>query len=197
MAIASEWERIVEHLTDEIVDLKMQIAELNRRMNNVVRPGRVTKTKRGESKAAIAYDLDDDGNDVETTDVDWATPSAGRIKISNPPSVGEQGLLFSPSGDIDESSIFLPASIWSDDNKDPHNAEGEMKTTIDDKHSDLMTKDKRVIEVDEFRVKAKKIILEADEVHLGGEGGKLLHRKGDQDSAGHAAVGSATKVFAV
>jgi hypothetical protein len=43
---------------------------------------------------------------------------------------------------------------------------------------------------------AVKIVTDG-ETHLGGDGGALLHRKGDQDQAGHKAVGSATKVYAV
>ena len=45
-------------------------------------------------------------------------------------------------------------------------------------------------------IKAGKIVLDG-EVHLGGEGGQLLHRKGDVDSDGDTAVGSATRVYAV
>lgn len=42
-----------------------------------------------------------------------------------------------------------------------------------------------------------KIVLKAPNVHLGDEGGKLVHRKGDVDSDGDVAVGSAAKVWAV
>ena len=48
----------------------------------------------------------------------------------------------------------------------------------------------------EVRIQATKIVLEG-EVHLGGDGGQLVHRKGDVDSDGDAAVGSASKVYAV
>lgn len=41
-----------------------------------------------------------------------------------------------------------------------------------------------------------KIVLKG-EVHLGGDGGQLIHRKGDQDSRGDTAVGSSSKVYAV
>ncbi len=44
-------------------------------------------------------------------------------------------------------------------------------------------------------IKSGTIVLEGD-VHLGGEGGQLVHRKGDADSSGDLAVGSATKVYA-
>lgn len=47
-----------------------------------------------------------------------------------------------------------------------------------------------------MRFKASHIILDA-EIDLGGEGGQLLHRKGDTDSAGDSAVGSASRVRAV
>ncbi|ANH04979.1 phage baseplate assembly protein V [Shinella sp. HZN7] len=46
------------------------------------------------------------------------------------------------------------------------------------------------------RITAAQIILDG-EVDLGGEGGQLLHRKGDMDSDGDAAVGSASRVRAV
>lgn len=48
-----------------------------------------------------------------------------------------------------------------------------------------------------------KIVIEGDkvtlygEIHLGGEGGQKVHRKGDTDSDGDTAVGSASKVYAV
>lgn len=45
-------------------------------------------------------------------------------------------------------------------------------------------------------MKDNKFILDG-EVHLGDDGGQLLHRKGDLDSDGDAAVGSASKVYAV
>lgn len=46
------------------------------------------------------------------------------------------------------------------------------------------------------RITATSIVLEGD-VHLGGEGGQLVHRKGDRDSSGDLADESATRVFAV
>ena len=54
----------------------------------------------------------------------------------------------------------------------------------------------RVQATGEVRISAPKIVLEG-EVHLGGDDGQLVHRKGDVDSDGDAAVGSASKVYAV
>ena len=47
-----------------------------------------------------------------------------------------------------------------------------------------------------LKVTAAQVVLDAD-VDLGGEGGQLLHRKGDADSDGDTAVGSASRVRAV
>jgi phage baseplate assembly protein V len=150
----------VDHLTNEVSDLRMENQDLQRRIVNMIRPARVTKTKRGESKVVVAYDTDEEGADVETHDVNWTSLSAGKIKISNPPSEGQQGWLISTSGDIDETSVFMPAN-WSDEFKDPHNADGELMTTIEDEHKDLSTKKLRKIEVECFHVVCKEFIVEA------------------------------------
>lgn len=54
----------------------------------------------------------------------------------------------------------------------------------------------RIVANAEIRLVAPKIVLEG-EIHLGGDGGQLVHRKGDLDSDGDAAVGSASKVYAL
>lgn len=53
-----------------------------------------------------------------------------------------------------------------------------------------------IVSAGKFTQTAPNIVLEAD-VDLGGEGGELLHRKGDKDSDNDVAVESATKVRAV
>jgi hypothetical protein len=49
---------------------------------------------------------------------------------------------------------------------------------------------------DRIELTATTIVL-SGAVHLGGEGGALVHRKGDVDSDGDIAEGAATKVYAV
>lgn len=73
-------------------------------------------------------------------------------------------------------------------------------TALYNQYGDIIKVFEKLVEVvtETFLVKASaKIVLEAPEVHLGAEGGQLVHRKGDVDSDGDAAVGSATKVYAV
>lgn len=46
-------------------------------------------------------------------------------------------------------------------------------------------------------MKCTKFVLDCADINLGGEGGALVHRKGDDDTAGDLAVGSATRVKAL
>lgn len=54
----------------------------------------------------------------------------------------------------------------------------------------------RIVGSAKVTIVAPTIVLEG-EVHLGGEGGQKVHRKGDVDSDGDVAAGSASKVYAV
>ena len=54
----------------------------------------------------------------------------------------------------------------------------------------------RTHEGNEVRFSSPKIVFDGD-THLGGEGGEPVHRRGDKDSDGDAAVEHASKVWAV
>lgn len=72
-------------------------------------------------------------------------------------------------------------------------------TAIYDMHGNIISLvqgNLRIVHGTEVRIVAPKIVLEG-EVHLGGDGGELVHRKGDVDSDGDTAVGSAAKVYAL
>jgi len=95
--------------------------------------------------------------------------------------------MFLPSGDISGHSWALPGG-FSRANPPPHDPGGEHKMTNGDT-SVLITGDR-------ITLTAATIVL-SGEVHLGGEGGALVHRRGDSDSDGDIAEDSATKVYAV
>ncbi|QCI65623.1 phage baseplate assembly protein V [Phreatobacter stygius] len=125
----------------------------------------------------------------------WNTPNAGGGKVYSAPDIGSQvNTLQDGRG---EDGIIL-GSRYSEVDTPPTTDGGLIKLKyagIDieiNKASGAMS----IQSAGTVRIKAAKIILEG-EVDLGGEGGQLLHRKGDQDSGGDAAVGSATKVRAV
>ncbi len=169
-----------------VAELVRQKEELERRVHNLMRPGRVTEVDPKQGMVRVAYAVDEQGQDVISPLIPW-TERAGAIKTWTPPAVGEQVLLFSPSGDVSTHSWVLTGG-FSDQFKQPHDKGAEHVMTVG---STRIT-----VKGDEMRINSPKIVFEG-ETHLGGEGGQLVHRKGDKDSDGDVAVESATKVYAV
>jgi phage baseplate assembly protein gpV len=176
----------IRQLERYVAELVRRVEESERRLTNVVRPGRVTEVDAQKGLVKLSYAKDENDADVVSPWIRWQE-RAGGIKTWTPPSVGEQVLMFSPSGDISGHSWALPGG-YSQANPQPHDKGGEHRMTIGGT-SILMTGDK-------ITISAASIVLQGD-VHLGGEGGELVHRKGDKDSAGDVAVDAATKVYAV
>ena len=110
----------------------------------------------------------------------------------NPPP-GSDGLALLIGGRPDQAVLI---GIEHQDHRPKNIGVGEK--VLYNAHGDIIKIFKEEIEVvtKTFRVKADTIILDG-EVHLGGEGGQLVHRKGDEDSDGDTAEGSATRVYAV
>ncbi|MBY0559867.1 phage baseplate assembly protein V [Hyphomicrobium sp.] len=121
--------RLLEDLIDRVITVQQEQANLNRRVSNIIRPARVTKVDADKYTHRVAYTVDENGQDVETTDIKWAA-RAGKIKDWSPPTVGEQVFLISPSGDINENS-FTMAGGFTDTFKPNHDKEGEQKMTVD------------------------------------------------------------------
>jgi len=176
----------IRQLERYVAELVRRMEESERRLTNVVRPGRVAQVDAQKGLVKLAYAKDENGVDVVSPWLRWQE-RAGGIKTWAPPSVGEQVLMFSPSGDISGHSWALLGG-YSQANPQPHDKGGEYKMTIGDT-SILVTGDK-------ITISAATIVFDGT-VHLGGEGGELVHRKGDKDSDGDTAVGSASKVYAV
>jgi phage baseplate assembly protein V len=128
------WEAILrlsqrlEAAEKQVIELHRQCEEANRRIHNMLRPGRVTQISQDGSEVKVAYALDDDGNDVETGWIPW-TSRAGAVKIWSPPSIGEQVRIHSPSGDVSDHSWVDPGG-FSNANPANHNKAGEYKKTV-------------------------------------------------------------------
>lgn len=178
---------LVVELRDELIEARREIAELHRRMAHVMRPAKVTQVDAEKGLFKVMYALDDEGNPVESPWVRYAHRNGNGIKIWDPPGVGEQVILFSPGGDVSTLSWIMPGGFYDDIPKN-HDKENEFKLTVGG--SEIFAKD------GEVRIKANKVVLEG-ETHLGGEGGQLVHRKGDVDSDGDTAETAASKVYAV
>lgn len=172
-------------MSAEFEDLLRRIPEIERRVRNMMRY--VTVAEVDAAKGLVK--LKDDGEDpAQTLETDWVPwmEQAGQTKTWTPPSVGQPMMLFSPSGNIADAIAL--AGRFSNQNAQPSQKGDENMVTIGG--TTITTSGNKV------HIKTGTIVLEGD-VHLGGEGGKLVHRKGDLDSAGDAAQESATKVYAV
>lgn len=169
---------------DQIVWLVNEIAEIKRRDRNRKRTGKIAEVDLKSGLAKVEFHRHD-GTAYVSGWLPWKEVAAGGIKSHIPPSAGEQVDVVSESGDLTDAIIDM--STPSDENPRPHDGP---EAVLEMGNSRFM------IGSDEIRMVSGKIVLDAD-VHLGGEGGKLLHRKGDGDSAGDTAVGSASRVFAV
>lgn len=177
---------IPDNLPDQIADIYGRLADSERRDRNRNRTGTVAEVGTGENEGKYRVKLGEQGGKPYLTP--WMRPrtlGAGGVKIDVILSVGEQVDVRSESGDLADGNIEL--STYSEANA-RENADVPFHIKIGD----------TVIGAsgDAVTITAAKIVLDG-EVHLGGEGGQLLHRKGDADSDGDVAVGSASRVYAV
>jgi len=174
-------------LPDIMADVFNRLAELERRQQNRSRKGKVVEVNAAEGWARVELNKDPKtGKPFLSPKIPWQMPAMGATKVNIPPSVGQQVEVVSESGDLTDAVINN--SLRSNANPQPDANPGDGVIT---------TGDTRIFfSGSEVRIKSPKIVLEG-EVHLGAEGGELVHRKGDDDSAGDIAVGSSTKVYAV
>lgn len=172
-------------MSAEFEDLLRRIPEIERRVRNMMRYVTVAEVDAAKGLVKLKDDGEDPDQTLETDWVPWME-QAGQTKTWTPPSVGQPMMLFSPSGNIADAIAL--AGRFSNQNAQPSQKGDENMVTIGG--TTITTSG------DKVHIKTGTIVLEGD-VHLGGEGGKLVHRKGDLDSAGDAADQSATKVYAV
>lgn len=105
-------------------ELEAAIEDLNRRLANVVREGRVTSVDYAGAVATV----DMDG--LPSRQMPWIQ-RAGAVKDWDPPTVGERVTVVSPTGDPALGLIF-PGG-WSLDNPAPHDKGGERFITAANK----------------------------------------------------------------
>jgi len=171
-------------LPEQMADLYNRIAELERRGRNRKRTGTVKAVDNAKGLARVMISKPD-GKEYLSPWLPWKEVASGGIKSHIPPTEGEQVDVVSESGDMTDAVIDM--STPSNANPRPHDGP---EAVITKGNSRLFFGD------DLISLSATKIVLDG-EVHLGGEGGQLLHRKGDLDSGGDVAVGSSSRVFAV
>jgi len=72
----------------------------------LIRVAVVASVDQGAARCTLHY-ASEDGNDVESPPLPWLVGRQGETGVWTSPSVGEQGVLFCPWGDIAQG-IFLP-----------------------------------------------------------------------------------------
>ena len=172
-------------LEEQIADLYHRIAEGERRNRNRKRTGRIAEGP--DDKGRYRVKISEQGGTPYLSP--WVKPktyAAGGVKMDVVYTVGEQVDLVSESGDLTDAVIEMSTYSEANARENTGNVPLHIKigSTVIQAGGDGVT------------ITASKIVLDG-EVHLGGEGGQLLHRKGDLDSDGDTAVGSATRVYAV
>ncbi|MBI3728504.1 MAG: phage baseplate assembly protein V [Burkholderiales bacterium] len=92
--------------------MEFTLADLSRRLQNLVRFGTVAEVKHGRVPQ-VRLQI----GDIKTGFFPMATARAGKTKTWNPPTVGEQCVLLSPSGEF-AGGVVLPG-IASNHNPAP------------------------------------------------------------------------------
>jgi len=85
-------------------DLQYQLAELNRRLANLIRPGKIIEADYPAARVRVQI------GDLITAPLPWLTSRAGGDVSWWAPEVGEQVLVLSPSGDLSQGWA-LPAGF--------------------------------------------------------------------------------------
>lgn len=120
-------QRRVARLERQLATRDYHLAELERRLANVVRVGTIQAVENGKVRVRIG--TDPEGKPVLTPWLPW-TERAGRIKTWVPPSAGEQVRVISPSGDVAQG--WIDCGGFSDANPAPSNDGDAHVETIGD-----------------------------------------------------------------
>lgn len=103
--------------------MSAEIGELQRRMANLFRIGKVAEVDRANGRVKVTF------AGATTAWLPWMTSRAGAVKDWNPPSVGEQVVVCSPGGEI-EAGFIMPGSINYGDNPAPTDAANTYRLDI-------------------------------------------------------------------
>lgn len=154
-------------------DSNFTIAELERRLLNIIRFGTIASVDLNAATCRVKLD------DTHTTgDLSWQTQRAGKVRTWSPPSIGEQVMIISPAGDLTQGivmhSIYQNAHPAPSANADEHvvdYGDGTVTTYNTATHT--------------LRVDcASTVEIIAPKVELGGAGGAALARVGDKVAVG-------------
>lgn len=96
--------------------MSAELAELQRRLANVVRIGKIAEVDRTKGRVKVAF------NGVTSPWLPWQTARAGAVKNWSPPAAGEQVAVVSPFGEFG-SGFVLAGAINYDSQAPPDSRE--------------------------------------------------------------------------
>jgi phage baseplate assembly protein V len=161
-------ERILSELLDGQTELVMRVAEYERRMDNMVRHGKVTDVDTKKHLARIEIG-ERDGKPLKSAWIPYGQV-AGEYKSHRPPTKGQQMTMFAPNGEV-RQAMLLPFT-WSDDNKAPSDKEDEHVDTYGDKFKIVRKKDHL-----SFTVDKSSITFEPGKITVNVDGSKTVWTK--------------------
>ncbi len=103
--------------------MSAEIGDLQRRLANIFRVGRVSDVDLGTGRVKVQF------QGVTTAWLPWMTGRAGAVKDWNPPAVGEQVCVCSPSGELG-AGFIMAGSINYDGNAAPDDRANVQKITL-------------------------------------------------------------------
>lgn len=89
------------------MNIELQLADLARRVANMIRTGRVAEVDHAAARVRVQ------SGDILTEWLPWQTHRAGNTRTWNPPTIGEQVMILSPSGEP-AAGMVIPALYCQD-----------------------------------------------------------------------------------
>jgi phage baseplate assembly protein V len=102
----------------------MNFSELSRRIENIIRFGTIAEVDLAARRVRVQ------SGELLTDWLKWRTDRAGSTRTWNPPTIGEQVMILSPSGELG-NGIVMP-SIYSDAHDAPSDSADEHVTLYPD-----------------------------------------------------------------
>lgn len=151
----------------EIVELASKVADLERRFSGMMRHGTVKEVDTAKQTVRIKLGVNPDMSDFLSPWIPYGQ-TAGAMKFHNPPSVGQQMTMMSPSGDWMQA-VAVPMH-WSDDFTSPSDETDEHlmtfgSATVHLKGNSLLIK----VGDSEILIEGAKITLTTDLVQVTGD----------------------------
>src|SRR6185503_5147235 len=97
-----------------LADMMRRLGELERRANNVMRQAKINDIDEKNWRVRVVYSQNPEQVEVLSAWIPWVERS-GNVRSWNPPSVGEQVHIFSPSGEVGMHSWITRGGFTTED----------------------------------------------------------------------------------